>query len=635
MAPGTTTTSPGRHPAERCALVLSTQHPRHLRTGCRGGGRGPDDHRCRHLAPLVPEGEAVPACSRSSTPDRWSRCSSSSAARSPWSTRCTALSGSAPPGHRRCRVHRRQRRPADPPRAAGRRGHRAGRADLRRPPLDLDSVTDDIEFVHGDVADAALVDRLVAEHDTVVHLAAESHNDTSLNGPSPFVTTASWALSRCSRRPASTARATTTSRPTRPGRRQAGPRPDAQDEVQPSRSAAARSRRRRPEGAPLEPGGRAHRSSRVGGPDARVRHTRRDRDRAQEQPAGGPHAARPSRGEAQPDPRPPARHATTLTFRAAGARSVGAARPRAAPPPVQPRRVQHRLASRVAHEDPEVVLPEQHPERHAQRDVRVHRQVDVGRRQLSRPPDGGQLCTDALAPGHLVSSCLRRCAAASCARAAGRSRARSSGPRAAGSGQRRSRASPSRLPSQASATCGVADGSSSIERRAAPLVDPVEQALRGRQEALQEGRVGLAAGPRAGQALTEAVARALHPQRPHRGGRAHRPGQLEHHPQVAPRRRGHRRLVRRGRPGVARRGPGQLGPGGRRNRAAGGRRAAGAAGDGSGGVSSGCRTGPAPQAAGVHGRGSRTSSSSKLTKPTRTCVPGAGSRRPAQPRRGW
>ena len=41
----------------------------------------------------------------------------------------------------------------------------------------------------GDVADAALVDPLVAEADVVVHFAAESHNDNSLRDPSPFVHT--------------------------------------------------------------------------------------------------------------------------------------------------------------------------------------------------------------------------------------------------------------------------------------------------------------------------------------------------------------------------------------------------------------------------------------------------------------
>ena len=53
----------------------------------------------------------------------------------------------------------------------------------------LESVRDSVEVVHGDVADAALVDRLVARVDAVVHFAAESHNDNSLSDPSPFLTT--------------------------------------------------------------------------------------------------------------------------------------------------------------------------------------------------------------------------------------------------------------------------------------------------------------------------------------------------------------------------------------------------------------------------------------------------------------
>ena len=44
-------------------------------------------------------------------------------------------------------------------------------------------------FVHGDIADAALVDQLVSESDIVVHFAAESHNDNSLKDPSPFLRT--------------------------------------------------------------------------------------------------------------------------------------------------------------------------------------------------------------------------------------------------------------------------------------------------------------------------------------------------------------------------------------------------------------------------------------------------------------
>jgi dTDP-glucose 4,6-dehydratase len=53
----------------------------------------------------------------------------------------------------------------------------------------LASIKDKIEFVHGNITDAALVDRLVADCDLVVHFAAESHNDNSLNDPSPFIQT--------------------------------------------------------------------------------------------------------------------------------------------------------------------------------------------------------------------------------------------------------------------------------------------------------------------------------------------------------------------------------------------------------------------------------------------------------------
>ncbi|MBS9374332.1 dTDP-glucose 4,6-dehydratase [Rhodococcus sp. B50] len=53
----------------------------------------------------------------------------------------------------------------------------------------LDPVADKITFVEGDIADAELVDRLVAGTDLVVHFAAESHNDNSLANPAPFVHT--------------------------------------------------------------------------------------------------------------------------------------------------------------------------------------------------------------------------------------------------------------------------------------------------------------------------------------------------------------------------------------------------------------------------------------------------------------
>ncbi|MFI6870899.1 dTDP-glucose 4,6-dehydratase [Nocardia sp. NPDC050406] len=75
----------------------------------------------------------------------------------------------------------------------------AGRPDVHVTVLDkltyagnrasLASIVDRIEFVQGDIADSALVDRLVGGVDAVVHFAAESHNDNSLADPWPFVQT--------------------------------------------------------------------------------------------------------------------------------------------------------------------------------------------------------------------------------------------------------------------------------------------------------------------------------------------------------------------------------------------------------------------------------------------------------------
>ncbi|HET6667578.1 MAG TPA: dTDP-glucose 4,6-dehydratase [Intrasporangium sp.] len=48
---------------------------------------------------------------------------------------------------------------------------------------------DRVQLVVGDIADEAVVDPLVTSHDAVVHYAAESHNDNSLNDPSPFIRT--------------------------------------------------------------------------------------------------------------------------------------------------------------------------------------------------------------------------------------------------------------------------------------------------------------------------------------------------------------------------------------------------------------------------------------------------------------
>ena len=54
----------------------------------------------------------------------------------------------------------------------------------------LDLVHDPrIEFVQGDVCDASLVNNLISRVDIVLHLAAESHVDRSISGPSDFVQT--------------------------------------------------------------------------------------------------------------------------------------------------------------------------------------------------------------------------------------------------------------------------------------------------------------------------------------------------------------------------------------------------------------------------------------------------------------
>lgn len=46
-----------------------------------------------------------------------------------------------------------------------------------------------MEFVHGDICDAQLVDRLFSDADACVHFAAESHNDNSISNPEPFIRT--------------------------------------------------------------------------------------------------------------------------------------------------------------------------------------------------------------------------------------------------------------------------------------------------------------------------------------------------------------------------------------------------------------------------------------------------------------
>jgi dTDP-glucose 4,6-dehydratase len=46
-----------------------------------------------------------------------------------------------------------------------------------------------VKLIKGNICDAELVDKLVSEADAVVHYAAESHNDNSLQSPWPFVQT--------------------------------------------------------------------------------------------------------------------------------------------------------------------------------------------------------------------------------------------------------------------------------------------------------------------------------------------------------------------------------------------------------------------------------------------------------------
>ncbi|MFC4017322.1 dTDP-glucose 4,6-dehydratase [Micromonospora sp. GCM10011542] len=58
-------------------------------------------------------------------------------------------------------------------------------------PANLDPVRHDprLRFVRGDICDPELVDQVVADHDVIVHFAAESHVDRSITGAAPFVTT--------------------------------------------------------------------------------------------------------------------------------------------------------------------------------------------------------------------------------------------------------------------------------------------------------------------------------------------------------------------------------------------------------------------------------------------------------------
>ncbi len=53
----------------------------------------------------------------------------------------------------------------------------------------LAPIKDKIKFIHGNICSEGLIDDLMASNDAIVHFAAESHNDNSLEGPWPFVET--------------------------------------------------------------------------------------------------------------------------------------------------------------------------------------------------------------------------------------------------------------------------------------------------------------------------------------------------------------------------------------------------------------------------------------------------------------
>lgn len=48
---------------------------------------------------------------------------------------------------------------------------------------------DRVEFIHGNICDQGLLERVVPGHDAIVHYAAESHNDNSIANPEPFIQT--------------------------------------------------------------------------------------------------------------------------------------------------------------------------------------------------------------------------------------------------------------------------------------------------------------------------------------------------------------------------------------------------------------------------------------------------------------
>ena len=56
-------------------------------------------------------------------------------------------------------------------------------------PRTLDDIKDSITFVKADITDLEIIEKLVQDNDIIVHFAAESHNDNSLEDAWPFINT--------------------------------------------------------------------------------------------------------------------------------------------------------------------------------------------------------------------------------------------------------------------------------------------------------------------------------------------------------------------------------------------------------------------------------------------------------------
>ena len=74
---------------------------------------------------------------------------------------------------------------------------------------------DRVDFVHGNICDAELLDKLVPGHDAIVHYAVESHNDNSIANPEPFLKTNVEGTFRLWKRRVNTMCVITTSAPMR------------------------------------------------------------------------------------------------------------------------------------------------------------------------------------------------------------------------------------------------------------------------------------------------------------------------------------------------------------------------------------------------------------------------------------